>query len=585
MLRFVFSSLLLLVFVQYSTAQLTRNALFLGNSYTGSNNLPQTVKDLAISAGDTLIFDSNTPGGTTLEDHTQLTTTTSKIAAGGWDYVVIQGQSREPILQTSVFNFGAGTLTSLVRQSNPCAVIQFFATWGRENGDATFCPVYPVMCTYEGMDSALYSKYENIASQLNEELSPVSKVWHYIRQNHPSISLYTSDGSHPSSAGTYAAACSFYTTIFKKDPNLITDNYGLSATVASQIRNAAKVVAFDQLADWDFKKMPLSDFGYQIQATANTVFFSTYDQGTADTHLWDFGDGNTSTTPSPTHTYAANGIYTVVHTTTNCDINGLHTSSADTVITFCNHTPNIFTKNPWLCQHDTLWADAADSYKWYSGNNLLPFTTSYLPEYQQYNTGFFTVETTVSGCSEMSQRFYPSPQSPGYYFDMTFWNDPCDGDTVSFFVLPFSGSFSGTEIINWYRNDTLQTGLIGQDTILITEGGSYQCMILDTSSICPRDTVWSSLVTYDCIGLSTTNFENITGDWNLYPNPANNVLVIESGNTEFHNGQAYIYNATGIIIKTCRISGRTEVDIAELSAGIYFVRLSDHSHILKLIKQ
>lgn len=38
--------------------------------------------------------------------------------------------------------------------------------------------------------------------------------------------------------------------------------------------------------------------------------------------LYDFGDGNTSTTASPTHTYAASGVYTVCQTTTNdCESN------------------------------------------------------------------------------------------------------------------------------------------------------------------------------------------------------------------------------------------------------------------------
>jgi len=33
--------------------------------------------------------------------------------------------------------------------------------------------------------------------------------------------------------------------------------------------------------------------------------------------VWDFGDGNSSTTDDPTHTYAATGDYTVVLTATN----------------------------------------------------------------------------------------------------------------------------------------------------------------------------------------------------------------------------------------------------------------------------
>src|SRR5688572_23871736 len=100
------SSFVLLVSIATSSAQTTRRVLFLGNSYTGFNNLPQLISDAALSAGDSLIFDSNTPGGYTLEAHSLDPVSLGKIATGGWDYVVLQGQSQEPIIQTSVFNQG-----------------------------------------------------------------------------------------------------------------------------------------------------------------------------------------------------------------------------------------------------------------------------------------------------------------------------------------------------------------------------------------------------------------------------------------------------------------------------------------------
>ena len=50
-------------------AQLSFKVLFLGNSYTDVNDLPQIIHDVALSAGDTLVFDSYTPGGYQLVDH------------------------------------------------------------------------------------------------------------------------------------------------------------------------------------------------------------------------------------------------------------------------------------------------------------------------------------------------------------------------------------------------------------------------------------------------------------------------------------------------------------------------------------
>ncbi len=45
-----------------------------------------------------------------------------------------------------------------------------------------------------------------------------------------------------------------------------------------------------------------------------TVDFSDVSQGPVSTRTWDFGDGNNSTLPFPSHTYAAPGVYTVTLT-------------------------------------------------------------------------------------------------------------------------------------------------------------------------------------------------------------------------------------------------------------------------------
>jgi len=113
----------------------TKSVLFLGNSYTYVNDLPQIIHDVTLSAGDTLIFDSHTPGGYQLIDHSTDVITQNKIMTGGWDYVVIQGQSQEPITQSTQFSNGGFALYNLIKQYNPCAVTMSYITWGRKNGD------------------------------------------------------------------------------------------------------------------------------------------------------------------------------------------------------------------------------------------------------------------------------------------------------------------------------------------------------------------------------------------------------------------------------------------------------------------
>ncbi len=141
------------------SAQTTKRVLFLGNSYTNVNNLPQMLADVASSVGDVVTFDSNTPGGYTLQGHSTNASSLSKIAIGNWDYVVLQEQSQLPSFSNtqvanSVFPY-AHYLDSLINAQNPCAETAFYMTWGRKNGDASNCTSWPPVCTYAGMDSLL----------------------------------------------------------------------------------------------------------------------------------------------------------------------------------------------------------------------------------------------------------------------------------------------------------------------------------------------------------------------------------------------------------------------------------------------
>jgi PKD repeat protein len=60
---------------------------------------------------------------------------------------------------------------------------------------------------------------------------------------------------------------------------------------------------------------PIADFTFATPCPeTNFTDASTDPDGTVESWLWDFGDGNTSTEQNPTHTYAADGTYTVTLT-------------------------------------------------------------------------------------------------------------------------------------------------------------------------------------------------------------------------------------------------------------------------------
>jgi len=301
--------------IQLALSQDTKKVLFLGNSYTASNNLPNIVSQMATNTGDVLIYDSYTPGGYRLMNHASNASTLNKINSDGWDFVSLQAQSQETSWAQSQMEIElypyATQLVNTIRLNNMCSQPLFYMTWGRENGDAINCDFIPWVCTYEGMDDAIRNTYVFMAEENTSEVSPAGAVWRYLRTNHPEIDLYTNDGSHPSLAGSYAAACAFYTMIYKKDPTIITWNSSLSETNANIIKLAAKNVVFDVVNDWDLT----ANFNFTINNN-NVSFSNTYN---ADLIAWDFGDGSTSSNNNPTHIYNTTGDFEVTLTITSCD--------------------------------------------------------------------------------------------------------------------------------------------------------------------------------------------------------------------------------------------------------------------------
>lgn len=255
--------LFLLIAPLPSLAQDTVSAVFFGNSYTASNNLPSLIANIAQDKGDFLIQDAYTPGGQTLSGHaSDLALFHSRISQKNYDYVVIQAQSQEPSFspgqvaaQTLPY---ARQLDSVVNSIDTCIKTMFFMTWGRENGDQFNCPNYPPVCTYEGMQKRLRESYLLMADQNDAEVAPVGAVWKQVRDSSPNIQLYTSDGSHPSLAGSYLAACTFYSSMFHKEATTFYDP-GLGAADAFAIQSLASSVVLDSLSTW---RIDTSDFHF-----------------------------------------------------------------------------------------------------------------------------------------------------------------------------------------------------------------------------------------------------------------------------------------------------------------------------------
>ncbi len=295
------------------------NALFLGNSYTYVNNLPQLIKDIALASGDTLVFDSNCLGGYTFHNHFTDVTSLSKINSQAWDHVVLQAQSQEPSFDPTQVEIEtlpfAIKLDSIIKHNNSCTETIFYETWGRKYGDASNCASYPPVCTYLGMQDRLKSSYKLFSDSTHATMSPAGEAFRKSIALNPSLELYNADQSHPSIEGSYLTACVFYEVLFHKSVLTNTFTAGISATNTAFLQQIAHDVVNDSLNTWNIGTyFPWAPFTSTIINSLNYQFTSA---SPALMNKWYFGDGTTNSSANPAHIYANSQSYIVSHVVTN----------------------------------------------------------------------------------------------------------------------------------------------------------------------------------------------------------------------------------------------------------------------------
>lgn len=343
-----------LVFMCFSVQVFSQNetkALFLGNSYTYYNQMPQMVFDIAESMGEELVTASNTPGGYTFEGHTTNLTSLALIEEGNWDFVILQEQSQIPSFPVAqVANESlpyAEALNDLIETYNPCSETVFYMTWGRENGDAGNCEFWPPICTYEGMDDLLAASYLTMADDNEAIVSPVGRVWRWIRENYPDLNLYASDGSHPSAEGSYAAAVSFYTVMFRDNPEEITFNSTISDSDADIIKLAVKTVVFDQFSEWSVGGYDLTaDFDLFIAEETGDVELINTSYG-AESYLWEI-NGNEYSSEDVFLMTDGQEFFVSLTTINECDTAYVEGQSVDFIDNISEKSPEdlLFYPNP-----------------------------------------------------------------------------------------------------------------------------------------------------------------------------------------------------------------------------------------------
>lgn len=204
--------------------------LFIGNSYTGVNNLPAVLVELGKSAQSPMSFSvaQHTPGGATWEAH-NADPTVDTLIQQGWHTVVLQDQSAQPWLAKGI-KPALLSLDQKIKTSGAQTLL--FMTWARIYTPTLSPPHY-------AQAAAVNHYYERHAAAINARVAPVGRAWERAL-NDPAQTLHSADGSHPNESGTYLAACVFYATLTDQTPvGLGSGGLGLSPATRATLQQVA----------------------------------------------------------------------------------------------------------------------------------------------------------------------------------------------------------------------------------------------------------------------------------------------------------------------------------------------------------
>lgn len=225
--------------------------LFIGNSYTYTNNLPALFKDLACDAGINVAATSATKGDYHFADHAGDASTLAAIRSRPWDYVILQnhslGLSFTPWQVTATSLPEVLRLVHNIRLNHTATQIVYYVTQGRELGDRINCPDYPPVCTFAGHTEVVITGYGIYQAETGGELALAGSAWKAVVDDgaapFDSGDLWWPDNSHPELMGSYLTASVMFATIFDQSPAGRSAPDGIPPAHAAYLQQIAAQVA------------------------------------------------------------------------------------------------------------------------------------------------------------------------------------------------------------------------------------------------------------------------------------------------------------------------------------------------------
>ena len=287
--------------------------LFIGDSLTHYNEMPQIFANLCKAAGYKVHADRQTKGGTGIamlrEDAALWQTVSKKIASDDWDIIVYQPNRNNPVM-TEYFPYypwkeysAAKDLVDLILAAG--AIPLQYSSFGVTKGYVTREGCTKKMSRLEHTN--LVTAYNAAVSEmLGSKTVYTGVTFNSLLASDPSLGLYHTDNSHPSPAGSYLVAADFFAVIFGESPADIAYDYELDAALAKTLRTAAaELLTFvpSEKAKIEYVEEPKKESGEKgtltfgvhcfenVDASGKSGFFEVSEDNSKISYKYKSGDG------------------------------------------------------------------------------------------------------------------------------------------------------------------------------------------------------------------------------------------------------------------------------------------------------
>lgn len=281
-MKFFAIPVLLLSTFYMSPAQ-EKSILFIGNTQTSDNQMPQTVQKMIDERKIKMKIEQVTADGSTLTGHAKFrvdqkssgnsmrvkkretTPAVEKILSKSWTAVILQ-ESTIPVLIPEQRKYWVAPaiiyFDSLIRARNGKTI--FYQNYALQEYPQKYCFTYGpsdaifrrmafdpgqrmelpanAACSdsflSSGNEFAVFKKeQDSLATKIGASVAEVGHYFELCKQQHPEIQLYVGAGdSHPSKEGSYLIACVFFKALTKDSLKEITYSAGIDKVTSRKLR-------------------------------------------------------------------------------------------------------------------------------------------------------------------------------------------------------------------------------------------------------------------------------------------------------------------------------------------------------------